>query len=202
MIETECSNPEEESTRNNIAKINASVREVFTGISWGALADKIYNHIFTAILVSAIAIPTISAIANADSIIEMNRIAAQAQATETISGNKEFSPSLGEETNSKNGRALIIVHKGYGSSIKGKDNEKYNDYLDDLRKREELYLSGGDIVVIVDEVGVWNDDEAKGQHSPQKNIMYLVTQNNSPFPFSQVVYQGNIQNQSFERLLD
>lgn len=99
----------------------------------------------------------------------------------------EYSPYRGE-LNTVNGRALIVVHKGFAtydffSQLRGIDErEDYSLYLDKLEKTIEEYLLAGDIVVYV--VGIDRYDSRDYPYG--ENIVYFITNPSNGFK-SQVV---------------
>ncbi|KKT77249.1 MAG: hypothetical protein UW73_C0025G0021 [Microgenomates group bacterium GW2011_GWB1_44_8] len=107
----------------------------------------------------------------------------------------DFDPSLGTEVQSANGRALVIVHQGFGRDVapwKYKDNESYTDYLGDLEMEREVYLNQGDVVVVVEEGGEF----AQENHVSENNVVYFITNPNNGFPDSLVAYGGKFYNQN------
>lgn len=103
----------------------------------------------------------------------------------------EFAPHIGE-LHSENGRALIVVHKGFASTnlferIQGVEKrEDYSDYLDALSDEIEKYLLNGDIVVYIVGSDVYNSEN----YPYSDNIMYIVSE---PFNSSKstTVVDGN-----------
>lgn len=118
----------------------------------------------------------------------------------------EFNPSLGAEVYAEDGRALVVVHQGFGlqnDTFRGfRNNDEYLEYLRELDSLRESYLIGGDVVVVVEE-RLEYDEHA---HEPIENVTYLITQPNTGIPYGQVLEDGALQPQDvdslFERLRD
>lgn len=72
----------------------------------------------------------------------------------------EFDPALGAEINAKNGRALIVVHEGYGADLDSRrwqNDAEYQAYLQQLEDTKAKYLESGDVVVLVYDQKGWYD---------------------------------------------
>jgi len=103
----------------------------------------------------------------------------------------EFTPNKGE-LRSNNGRALIVVHKGFASTnplerIQGVEKrEDYSKYIDDLSSEIEKYLLNGDLVVYIVGSDVYNSED----YPYYDNVIYIVSE---PFnsTVSTTVVDGN-----------
>ncbi len=94
----------------------------------------------------------------------------------------EFDPAMGEKISSRNGRALVVVHEGFGLDIfpqKYENNQEYQEYLRRVEAEKQLFYENGDPVVIV----VTSLSLARGdvELESKPNTLYYVTQENNGF---------------------
>lgn len=130
----------------------------------------------------------------------MTGIIGMAEATTGEHGG-EFDPAMGADIESNNGRALIVVHEGYGLDslpIKYKNDQSYADYLRVLEATKERYYNDGDVVVLVYDQKAWFDQD----HEPQDNTLHFSTMSNNGFESNMVVVDGVSYSQSYSNLFE
>lgn len=160
-------------------------------INWGKVRKYITNGIYLGILVPVIGLSLMRTIGGT--------IAQVASLNGEYGG--EFDPSMGAEIHSENGRALIVVHEGYGEEInpmRFKNDQEYLQYRRVLEATKQRYLNDGDIVVYILDLMTWGDND----HIPQDNVLYFATNSNSGIPSLSVVEDGVGYSQSYQTLFN
>lgn len=191
IIEPEPSTTVEISS-DNLSPIEISQAEKAKKIS------KIFNTVRTAIAL-AIFVPFTSLV-TIGLIRNIQGFSAMAEARTGEYGG-EFDPAMGAEVHSENGRALIVVHEGFGLDTypsKYENDEDYQAYLRILEATKSRYLENGDVVVMVYDQKAWMDID----HEAQKNVLQFSTQSNNGFLDLAVMVDGVTYSQSYDAIFD
>ncbi|MFH2019699.1 MAG: hypothetical protein ABII80_03745 [bacterium] len=187
----------EPSTTVEISSDNLSLTEI-SQVEKAKKISKIFNTVRTAIAL-AIFVP-FTALVTIGLIRNIQGFSAMAEASTGEYGG-EFDPAMGAEVHSENGKALIVVHEGFGLDTypsKYENDEDYQAYLRILEATKSRYLENGDVVVMVYDQKAWTDTD----HKAQNNVLQFSTQSNNGFPNQLVMVDGVTYNQSYDALFD
>lgn len=160
-------------------------------INWGKVIKYIANGIYLGILVPVIGLSLLRTIGGT--------IAQISSLNGEYGG--EFDPAMGAEIHSENGRALIVVHEGYGEEtnpMRFNNDQKYLQYRRVLEATKQRYLNSGDVIVNILDLTTWGDID----HVAQINVLYFATNSNSGIPSLSVVEDGVGYSQSYQALFD
>lgn len=152
---------------------------------WNKIAKILGRLAIASVVVPFMAVMAISMYRNIES------VTLQVQASENAEYGGEFDPTMGETITTENGRALVVVHQGYGLEVlpaKYKNNEEYQEYLRRVEAEKQIYYDNGDPVVIV----VTGLSLVKGDFTlkPKNNTLYYVTQENNGFGATSFMNDG------------
>jgi len=152
---------------------------------WKKVAKIISRLAIGSIVVPFMAVMAVSMYRNIES------VTLQVQALENVENGGEFDPTMGEGISTEHGRALVVVHEGFGMEVfpaRYKNNQEYQEYLRKVEAEKQIYYDNGDPVVIV----VTDLSLAKGliKLEPHKNTLYYVTQPNNGFGSTAFVNDG------------